>query len=282
MNLYQLRYFYDSVRLNSTTEAAAVNFITQSAVSQAIRSLETALGHVLVHHRKNAFELTDTGKVVFGECQAVFGAVENLKANLSLHANSVTGRLSMAATNSIALTTLSGSLSQVAKAHPKLCIDLNLGNSDQIKERLRLRKSELGFILEDDEMEGFDSTLIKEGKFVFVSAPQFKPQKDQQKIIITRQNKIEIKHLKKKLGEKVKFDMEVFSWELIRQLCKNGAGIGYVPDFVVQQDLKGKTLKLVLTEVKTWRYKLLAIRLKGRVDSKNAQTFLNSLKSGIQ
>lgn len=44
MNVDRLRYFYDAAKLESVTASAQLNFVTQSAVSQAIRVLEAELG----------------------------------------------------------------------------------------------------------------------------------------------------------------------------------------------------------------------------------------------
>ena len=47
MNFKQLSYFQDIVRTGSFTEAAEENFISQSAMSQQMKSLEEELGVTL-------------------------------------------------------------------------------------------------------------------------------------------------------------------------------------------------------------------------------------------
>lgn len=49
--LKQLRYFQSVVRLNSFSEAAEKNFISQSAISQQIQALERELGFLLLERR---------------------------------------------------------------------------------------------------------------------------------------------------------------------------------------------------------------------------------------
>lgn len=274
MNLHKLRYFYDAARLESVTESARTNFVTQSAVSQAIRGLEDELGTQLIHHGKNSFGLTDTGHVAFKECEVIFGAIENLKAKLTRASHELTGLLKIAATNSIALTILAPTLKAVAKKHPNLTIQLKLGNSDQVKEYLRTQEAEIGFILEDDEMDELHSTFVMEGNFLLVGSPKVVANDKLEKIIITRQNKVEIKYLRKKLGKDIQVHMEVFSWELIRQLCVEGAGIGYLPDYLIQEDLRKGRIEIARADIKTWKYKLLAVQMKKRILSAAGQTFL--------
>lgn len=275
MNLYKLRYFYDAARLESVTESARSNFVTQSAVSQAIRGLEDELGTKLIHHGKNSFGLTDGGQVAFKECEVIFGAIENLKANLTRANSELTGTLKVAATNSIALTILASTLKALAKKHPLLTIQLKLGNSDQVKEYLRTQEAEIGFILEDDEMDELHSNFVMEGNFLLVGSSKVVAADKLDKIIITRQNKVEIRHLRKKLGKDVQIHMEVFSWELIRQLCVEGAGIGYLPDYLIQDDLKKGRLEVARPDIKTWKYKLLAVQMKKRVLTAAGQAFLD-------
>ena len=50
--LKQLKYFQSVVRLNSFSEPAAENFISQSAISQQVQALERELGFRLLE-RKN-------------------------------------------------------------------------------------------------------------------------------------------------------------------------------------------------------------------------------------
>lgn len=281
MNLNQLKYFYDAVRFKSVTESARSNLVTQSAVSQAIRSLEEQLKVKLIHHGKNSFGLTDEGLVTFRECSVIFSAVENLKSNIIKSKSVLSGELKLASTNSIALSVLAPALKVMSKKHPELNFRLKMGNSDQVKEYLQTQEAEIGFILEDDEMEGLDSREIKQGDFLLVASAKAKNINSCRDIIITRPNKIEVNHLKKKLGPDLRFKMEVFSWELIRQLCLDCAGIGYLPDYLVATDLEKGKLQIVKPEIKLFRYTLLSIHLKGRNLNSAAEEFLRSLKSLI-
>ncbi len=277
MNFYKLRYFYDAARLRSVTESARVNFVTQSAVSQAIRGLEDELDTKLIRHGRNSFELTDGGQVALKECEVIFGAVENLKAKLTRASHDLTGILKIAATNSIAITILASTLKVIGKKHSQLSIQLKLGNSDQVKEHLRTQEAEIGFILEDDEMDELHSTLVTEGNFLLVGSPKVVAADKIEKIIITRQNKVEIRHLRKKLGKDIQVHMEVFSWELIRQLCIEGTGVGYLPDYLIQEDLRKGRLEIARPDLKTWKYKLLAIQMKKRILSAAGQAFLEEV-----
>ena len=55
--LKQLKYFQSVVRLNSFSEAAEENFISQSAISQQVQTLERELGFLLLERKNRSFTL---------------------------------------------------------------------------------------------------------------------------------------------------------------------------------------------------------------------------------
>ncbi|MEO7937096.1 MAG: LysR substrate-binding domain-containing protein [Burkholderiaceae bacterium] len=71
-----LRAFEASARALSFTEAAQELHMTQSAVSQQIKSLESAVGRQLFHRRARGLELTDIGRGYLPTVQAAFNTLE--------------------------------------------------------------------------------------------------------------------------------------------------------------------------------------------------------------
>lgn len=61
----QLKYFVAVVQTGSFTEAAARNYISQSAVSQQIKALEEEAGVELLNRSKRSFTLTEAGKYLY-------------------------------------------------------------------------------------------------------------------------------------------------------------------------------------------------------------------------
>ena len=61
MLLKQLKYFISIVEKGNFTEAAKEIYISQSAISQQIQSLENELGYKLLIREKRTFTLTPAG-----------------------------------------------------------------------------------------------------------------------------------------------------------------------------------------------------------------------------
>ena len=65
MLLKQMKYFITIVDCHSFTEAAEQCFISQSAISQQIKSLEKELGIRLFERNKRQFSLTPAGEYFY-------------------------------------------------------------------------------------------------------------------------------------------------------------------------------------------------------------------------
>ena len=78
MVLRQMKYFTAVIDCNSFTEAAQQCYISQSAISQQIQSLEKELGVELIHRGNRRFTVTPTGQYFYSHCKAILGQVEDL------------------------------------------------------------------------------------------------------------------------------------------------------------------------------------------------------------
>ena len=82
MDLNKLNTFYTLARTRNYSRCAEKLFVTQSAVSHAIKALEQSLGLTLTEKRKNGFALTPEGEVLFASCRTIFAEVESARERL--------------------------------------------------------------------------------------------------------------------------------------------------------------------------------------------------------
>ncbi len=76
MLLRQMKYFAAVVDCASFTEAAEKCYISQSAISQQIQSLERELGVELLHRKKRRFEMTEAGEYFYSRCKIILSQVD--------------------------------------------------------------------------------------------------------------------------------------------------------------------------------------------------------------
>ena len=78
MLLRQMKYFVAVIDCNCFTEAAEQCYISQSAISQQIQSLERELGVELIHRENRRFTITPTGQHFYSHCKAILGQVDDM------------------------------------------------------------------------------------------------------------------------------------------------------------------------------------------------------------
>jgi DNA-binding transcriptional LysR family regulator len=78
MDIRSLRYFIETVRLNSFTRAADALHVTQSTISKMVRQLEDEMGTQLLIRDGRKLVLTDTGRIVFERGQEIVAATRQL------------------------------------------------------------------------------------------------------------------------------------------------------------------------------------------------------------
>jgi DNA-binding transcriptional LysR family regulator len=125
MDLYQLKTFYTLARTKSFTRCAQELFITQSAVSHAIRKLENSLDQTLVIRKGSRFQLSASGKELFESCAAVFPELERARKKIRL-LGSRPEPLSLGSVMEFGATVLMKNMTGFFRLHPDLHVDFTL------------------------------------------------------------------------------------------------------------------------------------------------------------
>lgn len=79
MDLKDMKYFQSVVKHGSYTEAARALYISQPAISKAMKNLESELGLELIQRKGRGIGLTDAGQVFFEESLRITEAAEQLQ-----------------------------------------------------------------------------------------------------------------------------------------------------------------------------------------------------------
>ncbi|HAT29721.1 MAG TPA: LysR family transcriptional regulator [Janthinobacterium sp.] len=78
VDIRSLRYFVETVRLSSFTQAAEELHVTQSTISKMVRQLEDEVGAQLLIREGRKLSLTDTGRIVFTRGQEMLATMRQL------------------------------------------------------------------------------------------------------------------------------------------------------------------------------------------------------------
>lgn len=82
MDIRSLRYFVETARLSSFTQAAELLHVTQSTISKMVHQLEQELGTPLFVRDGRRLGLTDTGRVVYARGQEMLATMRTLAAEV--------------------------------------------------------------------------------------------------------------------------------------------------------------------------------------------------------
>ena len=96
MQIETLKVFCDLSETESFTKAAQINDITQSAVSQQIRSLENQFRSTLIERSKKKFRLTREGQILYEHSKQIIQTYDMLRAQLQELRDVVSGTLRVA------------------------------------------------------------------------------------------------------------------------------------------------------------------------------------------
>jgi len=147
LNLHLLRVFSAVVEHNGFSRAAEALFVSQSAVSKALRELETQLDLPLVDRSGGrGVRLTDGGQALYRHARGIFAmeraALEEVRERVGLRR----GGLRIGASTTVAAYWLSDSFARHVARYPQLDSALVVGNTEEISNALVDCRIDAGFV----------------------------------------------------------------------------------------------------------------------------------------
>ena len=140
------KVFSDLAETSSFSQAAQRNSITQSAVSQQIKALESRFSVRLIDRGKKSFSLTPEGYVFLGAAREVLAVVDSLDTRLRELREVVSGDLRLSAVLSVALHELPPHTRQFNRLHPQVKIHINYQRSSEVYASVLDGRADLGFV----------------------------------------------------------------------------------------------------------------------------------------
>ena len=244
VNLELYRVFYTVARCGSLTKAAEELYISQPAVSQAVKQLENQLGTSLFNRMHKGMELSKQGgELIFADVERALQLLSGVEDKLSELKHSATGTLRIGASETIFQYILADKIVAYNKKYPQVKIDLISDVSPKIIELLKSDRCDIGFlnlpIEEDDEIRV--STTVALLNDVFVAGEAYAELKgkelsvwDLQKypLLLLEENTVAraaLNHYAESLGAALRPAVEACSWDFMKQLVSDGMGIGCIP-----------------------------------------------------
>jgi DNA-binding transcriptional LysR family regulator len=165
LDVKRLRLLREVALRGSFSAAADELYLSQSAVSQQIATLEREVGMKLLDRTREGPKLTDAGRVLVSHADAAIARLEEAERELAAIAGLEGGELRLASFPSASATLLTEAVSIFHRRHPK--VRLSIADAEPEESLPRLRGGELDLALSFDyptvpatEDRDLDRTLV--------------------------------------------------------------------------------------------------------------------------
>lgn len=257
VNLDLYRVFYTVARCGSLTKAAEELYISQPAVSQAIKQLEAQLGTPLFNRTHRGMELSaQGGELIYRDVERALQRLNEAEDRLSELKNSATGTLRIGASETIFQYCLADKIVEFHKRYPQVKFELLTETSPKSIESLKTNRCDIAFLNlpspEDDEVQITETIMLLNDIFVAGNALSELKEKelsiwDLQKypLLLLEPNTVArgtIDRFSESLGVKLQPAIEVTSWGFMKRLVERGMGVGCIPREYVMRRLNDGSL----------------------------------------
>ncbi len=235
----QMQYFISIVKNNSFTEAAEENYISQSAISQAIKSLEDELGVTLLQRKNRGFNLTNAGEYFYKQSLIMVDEVDRIKQTLIRISTQKNDVFRIGYINNYCGLEIHRAIMQFSEIYPNIDIQIQTGNHEELYEWMKNDK--LDVIINDQRRalseEYVNHFLYKSTCYIEISNKSvlhelkeisFEDLKQIPCIIVSskKQQNIELEYYENTLGFKGEF---IFAENLDEARMLVAANKGFLP-----------------------------------------------------
>ena len=263
VNLELYRVFYTVAKCGSLTKAAEELYISQPAVSQSVKQLESQLGVRLFNRTHRGMELSaQGGKLIFPEVERALGLLSTAESRVAEMQTAATGLIRIGASDTIFEYFLSDKIVDFHEKFPAVKIELMADFTPDTIEKLKANRCDVAFVnlpidvdpeltlygncmrLNDIFIVGEKYKDLANGGTVSLSKLKDYP------IIMMDKNTVARRTLDNFLGShgvELTPSIEVGSWDLMKRLVLRGMGVGIIP----REYARGRLEDGELFEVKT-------------------------------
>lgn len=151
-NLELYRAFYYTASLGSFSAAAEALFITQSAVSQAVKKLERELECKLFERSHFPVRLTEDGVMLMGHVNKAFAELQNAEQELRHRREQRKWEWNIGATETVLYYGLPEKIQMLQKHHPELRVNLCGSTTPELLSMLQNGTLEAAFLIMTQNM----------------------------------------------------------------------------------------------------------------------------------
>lgn len=173
MHIETLKVFCDLVETQSFSLAAERNFVTQSAVSQQVKTLEDKFNRRLLERVRGRREvrLTPAGEVFYREAKNVLAAYDQMQEGMRGLVGKISGTVKVATVYSVGLHELPPKVREFMSKFPAAKIDLEYSRTTRVVRDVLNGTVELGVLAFPEPRRGLTIVPMPGDRLVLICPP---------------------------------------------------------------------------------------------------------------
>lgn len=281
----QLRAFVCLARGGSFTQAGRELHLTQSAISHAIKSLETDLGTQLFHRQGKSVHLTHAGRELLPHAETILQSMSQARSILGTLDQTPRGKLRIGCTTAAAQFILPTVFREFKESFPQYEIKVVTGETPDTIERLLKNQVDLAVSLRPQDVSRLNCHAIFDDELEFLvsplhpwaqKAPKLKDAASETFIVASRNslNFALVQEFFMKQGVRLNNFIELGSSEATKELAKLGIGVAIAARWIARAEIQaGQLIPLPLPKAKLKR-RWIVSTLKDRPLNLPERTFI--------
>lgn len=168
----KLRMFVTVIKEGSMRRAADTLFLTPSAISHGIKSLEESLNTVLIDRSGAQIGATTVGQQFFTVAEDILSRLDSVTERFSDGGNKTEQQqLHIGLTNTACSYILPGIVREFRESCPDVALKLEIGDTDYLINLLNDRKVDIAIAPIQRDYDTFEQTVIGEDELVYIVPP---------------------------------------------------------------------------------------------------------------
>ncbi len=255
-NLEDIRVFALTVKFGSLSAAAKNVHLSRSAVSKRIVKLEERIGAQLIHRSTRSLRLTEAGSRFFEHAAQALAALDEAQSAVTSLANAPRGLLKVNTPETFGRICISPRIGEFLATYPDMRLEVSMSSRDMnyfiddcdvVIRRLRLVDSSL------------QRELLRTDPFVLCAAPGYLASRGRPRSTDELVEHNCLVHRNPKMRDvwefgaagaitriKVSGNLVANNYEMLVDAALQGAGVAYVPLYMVEKHFKSRALEWLL------------------------------------
>ena len=253
------RVFKEVAEVGNITAAAQALYISQSAVSQSIKQLESDLQTRLFSRNSRGVTLTAEGKMLYEYVRSAMGLLETGEEKLSQTRELQMGQLVIGASDTVTSQFLLPYLDSFHRDHPAIHIQIISGRSHKVLGLLRSGKVDIAFASTPTDMTSLETFPCFPTHSIFVAGADYPCDFDHvysleeisafPLILLERKasSRLYLERFFLQNGLRLNPEIELGARSLLVDLAAIGFGVAGVTEEFVTRDLESGRLRKLQT-----------------------------------